>query len=175
MLNRVKLYGALVITAALTVGCSESNPPAESGTDQASAAAPDTQYLMAEKPADAQGVGDARQSDAEDVTVVGRIGGDEKPFVDGIAAFTIVDPKVPHCAPDEGCPTPWDYCCTQDQVQGNKALVKIVGSDGKSVMKDARGLLGVKELSTVIVRGKAKRDEEGNLTVLADQVYVEKK
>ncbi len=46
----------------------------------------------------------------------GRIGGSEKPFVDGLAAFTIVDLKVPYCADDEGCPTPWDYCCNQKDV-----------------------------------------------------------
>jgi hypothetical protein len=36
---------------------------------------------------------------------------------------------------------------------------------------DARELLGVKELQTVVVKGKAKRDEQGNLTVLASGVY----
>jgi hypothetical protein len=32
--------------------------------------------------------------------------------------------------------------------------------------------LGAKELSTVVVKGKAKRDDAGNLTVLASGVYV---
>ena len=38
--------------------------------------------------------------------------------------------------------------------------------------KDARELLKVKELSTVVIKGKAKRDADGNLTVLANGVYV---
>ena len=41
-------------------------------------------------------------------------------------------------------------------------------------MADARELLKVQELSTVVVRGKAQRDESGNLTVLANGVYVTK-
>lgn len=40
---------------------------------------------------------------------------------------------------------------------------------------DAKELLGVKELSTVIVKGKAQRDDAGNLTVLATDVFVKKK
>ena len=40
---------------------------------------------------------------------------------------------------------------------------------------DAKELLSVKELSTVVVKGKAKRDDAGNLTVHASGVYVKKK
>jgi hypothetical protein len=35
-------------------------------------------------------------------------------------------------------------------------------------------LLGVNELSKIVVRGKAERDDQGNLTVLADKVHVVK-
>ena len=37
---------------------------------------------------------------------------------------------------------------------------------------DARKLLGVKELSTVVIQGKATRDDQGNLTVAATKVFV---
>ena len=37
-----------------------------------------------------------------------------------------------------------------------------------------RELLDVQELSTVVVKGKALRDESGNLTILASGVYVRK-
>ena len=40
---------------------------------------------------------------------------------------------------------------------------------------DAKRLLDVKELSTVVIQGKAQRDEAGNLTVLARGVFVKKK
>jgi hypothetical protein len=90
----------------------------------------------------------------------------------GRAAFTIVDPKLEYCQPGEGCPTPWDYCCKTDELPANRAMVKVVNAAGETVEEDARQLLGVKELQTVVVKGKAKRDEAGNLTVLADRVFV---
>jgi hypothetical protein len=131
-------------------------------------------YLVDEEPAGAVGVADARQSKdaATEITVVGRIGGSAKPFVDGTAAFTIVDPKVPHCSAEEGCPTPWDYCCETAALPTSTALIKVVDPQGQLVTEDARKLLGVKELAMVVVHGKAERDAEGNLTVLADQVFV---
>ena len=73
---------------------------------------------------------------------------------------------------DEGCPTPWDYCCTQDQVKDNIATVKLVDAEGKPVTDDARKLLGVKELSVVVAEGTARRDESGNLTVAATKIFV---
>jgi hypothetical protein len=47
-----------------------------------------------------------------------------------------------------------------------------VDDTGKPVSQSARDLLNVKELSTVVVKGKAKRDDQGNLTVAANQVFV---
>jgi hypothetical protein len=37
---------------------------------------------------------------------------------------------------------------------------------------DARRLLDVKELQTVVIKGRTKRDEAGNLTVIASSLYV---
>ncbi len=174
MKNATKMLMACGLVGCLAVGCADSGKPdADAATGRTSQS--NANYLLADKPADAQGIGEARKSvtDEEDVTLVGRIGGSANPFVGGLAAFTIVDPQVKYCAPDEGCPTPWDYCCTQDQVKDNIATVKVVGQDGQPVDQDAKKLLGVKELDTVIVQGQAKRDDNGNLTVLARKVYVE--
>ena len=119
-------------------------------------------------------VADARKSAKADeaIAIVGRIGGSGEPFVDGVAAFTVVDLKVAYCSADEGCPTPWDYCCTQDQVKDNIATVKLVDAEGKPVTDDARKLLGVKELSVVVAEGTARRDESGNLTLAATKIFV---
>jgi hypothetical protein len=54
-------------------------------------------------------------------------------------------------------------------------LVKVVDENGLLLQADARELLDVKELSTVVVRGTAQRDEAGNLTVLASGVFVKQK
>jgi hypothetical protein len=171
MTNMAKLWTGLTLAAVLATGCTKSNEPAD---QKGGATTPDAAYLLVEMPADAQAVEQARKvsQDDEVVAVEGRIGGSAKPFVDGIAAFTIVDPKLQWCAEDEGCPTPWDYCCADKA--GKTAMVKVVGPDGQPVSKDARELLGVKELSKVVVRGKAQRDDQGNLTVLAEKVHVAK-
>lgn len=154
------------------VGCSDADIAQDAAAPNQSTA--NSQFVASTEPADAVPVGAARESaeDQQDVTVIGTIGGSSEPFVDGLAAFTIVDPKVPYCSPDEGCPTPWDYCCTQDQVRNNIATVKVVDESGNPVTSDARELLGVKELSSVVVQGKATRDEQGNLTVAATRVFV---
>lgn len=161
---------------ALIVGCGQTTrtpaPQATSTTPAASAAG--AEILLHEQPADAKPVADVRESaeDGVDVTILGRIGGGENPWVDGRAAFTIVDPKIEPCHPSEGCPTPWDYCCSTDRLPKNRAMIKVVDAAGGTVEQDARKLLGVKELQTVVVKGKAKRDEAGNLTVLANGVFV---
>jgi hypothetical protein len=53
------------------------------------------------------------------------------------------------------------------------ATVKFVDANGKTIESDARQLLGLKELQSVVVKGKAQRDEAGNLTVLASGVFVQ--
>ncbi len=161
---------ALFAWALGTAGCQsqDSNSPVSSSAQMPS------EYLIESEPAGGMPVGEARakSKDGEEVTLIGRIGGSSEPFVEGLAAFTIVDPKVPHCATEEGCPTPWDYCCQTAAVKENVATVKIVDESGKPVAQSARNLLQVKELSTVVVKGKAIRDEQGNLTIAANQVFV---
>ncbi len=151
------------------VGCSSTD-----GTTANSIEAKASQYILTSEPTGAIPVGDARKQvkSEDEVTVFGLIGGSPDPFVDGIAAFTIVDSKVPYCAADENCPTPWDYCCQQDAVKENIATVQIVDDSGKPVMADARKLLHVKELTTITVQGKAKRDAQGNLVVHATKLFV---
>lgn len=165
------LHGlSLAALCLIAVGC-QSKDASESSVGATLAT---SSYLANSEPAGAIPVGEARDKsqDGEEITLVGRIGGSSKPFVDGLAAFTLVDAKIPYCAPEEGCPTPWDYCCQTDAVKENIATVKIVDESGKPVTHSARDLLNVKELATVVVKGKAKRDDQGNLTVAANQIYV---
>jgi hypothetical protein len=161
---------ALSLTLVLGIaGCSQSASTGDSAQGGA-----DATYLLAEKPSDAVGVADARKDSADEVTIEGRIGGSTEPFIKGVAAFTIVDNALAPCGAAEGCPTPWDYCCVTNQLKTNMAVIKIVDASGSPVSKDARELLGVKELSKVVVRGKAQRDDSGNLTVLATKLHLVK-
>ncbi len=164
----------LSLTVLLTSGCSDAPKEKKAAAEANPAAATGPQYLSASEPAGALEIAEARKSAKADdkIAIVGRIGGSSEPFVDGVAAFTVVDLNVQHCSDDEGCPTPWDYCCTQDQVKDSIATVKLVDVEGKPVTDDARKLLGVKELSVVVAEGTARRDESGNLTVAATKIFV---
>ena len=158
-----------LVGAMLATGCSNSNPVAVGGAKPSS-----SPYVVTNEPTGAIPVGTARETvtDKQEVVLIGHIGGSAKPFVDRMAAFTIVDPKVAFCAAAEGCPTPWDYCCEQNEVKKNIAMIKVVDSEGKLIAQDAKSLLGVKELSLVVVHGNVQRDEDGNLTLLASKVFL---
>jgi hypothetical protein len=167
----VSVAAGLLIAFHL-VGCGTSTPPPE----QISTQPPDPRYLLTEQPAEAKPVIDVRKDakDGDEIVIAGRIGGDVDPWVKGRAAFLIVDPSLVPCSEREGdsCPTPWDYCCDTDRLAESKATIKFVDESGETLATDARQLLGVKELQHVTVRGRAQRDEAGNLTVLAQKVYV---
>jgi hypothetical protein len=134
------------------------------------------QYLLADEPADAKGVMDVREGaqEEDEVVVVGRIGGSANPWVEGRAAFSIVDLSLKACSDIEGdtCKVPWDYCCETDLLPKATVLVKVVDETNSIVAADSRELLQVKELQTVVVEGTAKRDDSGNLTILASGVFV---
>ncbi|MBN8624741.1 MAG: hypothetical protein J0M17_04545 [Planctomycetes bacterium] len=156
---------SLGLATLLFVGC---------GKDGASAPVAKSDVLVTTEPQGAVGVGEARKTakDGGEIVLVGRIGGSDKPFVSGMAAFTIVDPKIAPCGAAEGCPTPWDYCCEPNTVKENIATIKVNDASGKPVMTGANDLLGVKELATVVVKGTAKTGEDGSLSVTAKQIFV---
>jgi hypothetical protein len=165
------IVGLVVLVVA---GCGRSSAPAAGGASAPSPVA--GKFVLSDEPADAKTVIEVREAakDGDEVTIVGRIGGDVEPFVKDRAAFVIVDPTRKACSdiPGDNCPTPWDYCCDSDGLDKAKATIKFVDDQGQTVATDARKLLGVKELQRVTIRGQAKRDEAGNLTVLASGIYV---
>jgi hypothetical protein len=134
------------------------------------------QFLLAGEPAGARGVMEVCQAarDGDPVVVVGRVGGDRNPWVTGRAKFLIVDPSLTPCdhKGDGGCREPWDYCRHRAVLPRAKIPVKFADDKGHTLAVDARELLGIKELQTVVVRGRARRDSAGNLSVVADGLYV---
>jgi hypothetical protein len=167
------VLGLSLVVLAVS-GCGQQNDV----PSQAAASAVDgAKFLLTDEPEGAQDVINVREisADADEIVIVGRIGGDS-PWIENRAAFSIVDNSLRACSdiPGDGCSTPWDYCCETDKLPGATALVKIVDADGKLLKVDARELLNVEELSTVVVQGTAQRDDEGNLTVLASGVFVRK-
>lgn len=134
----------------------------------------DERYLLKEEPEKAADVIAVRNQakDQQDVTVVGRIGGKKNPWIRGVAAFPIVDRSLQSCdQKGHNCPYPWDYCCSSNLSKA-MVLVMFVDENGAVIKKDPRELLGVKELDTVVVQGKAKRDKAGNVVILAAKLHV---
>ncbi len=180
----MKMYAVHVTCSALVgllIGCSQetSTPAASDQSNLNPAPAVDgSKFLLTAEPEGASDVIKVREdaSDGDDVVIAGRIGGSKNPWIDGRAAFSIVDASLKACSdiPGDQCPKPWDYCCETTKLPNAVALIKVVDEGGDLVKADARELLEVKELSAVIVKGKAKRDDAGNLTVLASGVYVKK-
>jgi hypothetical protein len=171
MMSKFIMRSLVVLAVGLPAGCGKTNPPAAQGPS-----ADGAKFLLAEEPAGAVPVKAVREAakDGDEVAIVGRIGGTAKPWVPGRAGFQIVDPSFQPCneKPGDTCPTPWDYCCDpKEELVKGMATVKVVDAGGQTVPVDARELLGLKELETVVIRGRAKRDDQGNLTVLAAGVH----
>jgi hypothetical protein len=163
---------ALAVLVALPAACGGS--ATESTQAPPRSDLPERFYLV-DVPAGAVGVGAAHESAREGETVVvrGIVGGSPQPFVEGLAAFTLVDPSVENICVRETdhCPTPWDYCCADPQtLLVNSATIEI-GEDGKPLAASPRGFHGLDHLVTVVVQGTARRDEQGNLTVVATGLH----
>jgi hypothetical protein len=175
-MRNVKWFAAGLLLASLGVlaACNKSD---SDPTTSAQPSAEGQKYLLGEEPAGAKDVHDARKDakDSEQVVLVGRIGGAKDPWVADQATFTVVGKTPTACSdiPGDSCPTPWDFCCATG-LAAHTAVVQVVDDQGQTVPVDARKLLGLKELQTVVVRGKAQRDQAGNLTVLASGVYVKR-
>jgi hypothetical protein len=159
-----------ILLLATLVGCTK-------GTSNTSSI-DGSQYQLTSEPTGAIDVLKLRSTAANDdaVVVVGRIGG-AQPWIEGLAAFTLVDSSLLACneIENDSCETPWDYCCETHKLPTGTALVKVVDEQGNLVQEDARQLLGVKELATVVIEGKAERDKTGNLTILANGVFIKQK
>lgn len=175
-------YTVVMMVATTLAGCTSES---STTTSNASPQVPDvatvdgTAYLLDTEPEGAGNVIKVREEAGtdDDLLVVGRIGGSSDPWIDGRAAFTIVDLSVKSCNDtlDDKCPTPWDYCCETSKLPNSTALVKFVDEADQVVKADARTIFDLQELSTVVIKGTAKRDEAGNLTVLASGLFVKQK
>lgn len=135
-------------------------------------------YVLAEEPKGAIGVIEAREAgeDGQPMVLVGRVGGAANPWIEGRAAFMLLDPSVE--VVDESAGMAEGKLCTADCCATERlactTLVKVVDSAGALVTIDARDLLGLKEDDMVVVEGMAKRDTSGNFLMLATGVHIRK-
>ncbi len=119
MIRSKRLLGWTLAMGLALVGCQQKNQSETQTTvTESTLGEPVSEVLLLEEPADAQPVIEVRKNAENDkrVTIVGRIGGSENPWVLNRAAFSIVDGTLQACSdiPGDQCPTPWDYCCATD-------------------------------------------------------------
>lgn len=111
----------------------------------------------------------------ERVTMVGRICGRVRPFVQQRAVFTLVDPALPSCAdcvdPDH-CATPWDYCCDERaRLRAATATIEVVDAAGEPLPIGLLGVQGLDPLVTVSVTGLVtERNDQGLLVIQAERI-----
>jgi hypothetical protein len=158
-----------VITLLIVVGCNNEEQVTKPAMDG-------TSYLLSSQPTDVLQVKQflEQAKDGDQVAVVGRIGGERDPWVEGLAIFTIVDNSLTPCneIPEDQCKTPWDYCCATD-IATSRIAVEIVDKNEEIVLESANRLLKVKELQRVVVQGTTRRDDDGKVSLIATGIFVE--
>jgi hypothetical protein len=172
MSNTVYLT-AITLLATLFIGCGTTRH------DDPAIAAQRAKYILAEEPAGAVGVLDARtgQTDLHNVVVVGRVGGPHATWEKGKATFVISDPSVDHDHAnqpghdEDNCP----FCKARKKAGKTPdptAIVQIRGDDGHILPIDAQELLNIREGQLVVVKGSGDIDTIGNLIVAASGVFI---
>jgi hypothetical protein len=180
-----QVLSGLAMTFALVVactGCSQGSATSENGEATSSAATGSglpAGFVLASMPAEVRSVGETKGNvqKGDEVAIRGRIGGSAEPFVEGRAAFTMVDNKLKACSdiPGDLCPMPWDYCCEpRDSLAQHSATVRVVNADGSPASIDLREVTGIKELSDIVVVGTVEQAEGAVLLVHARGIYIAK-
>lgn len=157
---------ALLFTAIALAGCAKNPTPA--------AVAADPRYLLPAEPSVSVGVVDFRgkAKTGEAVSVIGRVGGGVKPWIEGRAAFLLVDSGAPLPCADDKCGPDCPHCAAE--IAASTTVVKFVDEQGKTIAVDSRQLLGIKEEETVVVQGIANRDADGNVALMASGIFIKR-
>lgn len=122
---------------------------------------------------------DALQADAlsaggsSEVLVLGRIGGVKNPCDATRAMFVMTDPSADIGAgADHVCNGDCHFCEKSKADLPKLAIVEIVDEQGQAYPFTAQQLADVAPEQMVVVRGRAKLDALGNLSVAASGIYV---
>jgi hypothetical protein len=134
------------------------------------------QFVLAQEPEGAMGILDYREAkpEADDVTLLGRIGGGQPTWSHDSAMFLVTDPtqeladKSDHVCHGDNCP----FCKGKVRVDDSRAIVILTGADGRVPPMDARKLMPLAEGQMVVVSGRAEVNSLGQLVVHARGVYV---
>ena len=159
----------LVALALVSCGEREDATAAPGGAPSAPAASPSpvTKMQLPQDPGQAQDVRDAKAGGAkESAVVVGRVAS----IVPGHAVLTLMDASLPYCGQknaEDGCETPWDYCCeSTDTRTANALVVEMRDAAGQPLRSGVAPDLRLLDL--VAATGKLEKDQHGNFVLVAD-------
>ncbi len=176
MKNLRNIAATLVLGLALT-GCGGKK---ESGAGKPAPADAEQQIeavLLKAEPEGAVGVAAARQSakPGDTIVVTGRVAGADQPFTEGYAVVVLGDDALQTCEriPGDECETPWDACCEDpDKIKASRISVQVLGEDGRPAARSLKGVGGIKELDTLVVKGTvADSSSADNLILTASGIF----
>ena len=157
--------GAVLLMSGCDATSSEPAAQAET-TTQADA------WVLTSVPEGAVSITEAKATakEGDQVIIKGRIGGRMTPISADSPVFLIVDLELEYCGQfdDDGCPTPWDYCCeTPNTITTNSATVQIMG-DG-AIDPISAGLNPLDEI--VLIGTVGPRPDSQVLTIKTTGIY----
>lgn len=170
----MKLIHLLSATVLLLSACKESQPPASTasaGTSSADKTLIENVFSTAPK-GEAKAIRDVKGTakPGDEVTLTGRIMGNEKPFVEGRAAFILADPSIiSACSdkPGDECETPWDACCnTKEEKTKAITTIQIVNAEGRVLKQGLEGTSGLANLAHVTVSGVVADGSGGDVLII---------
>ena len=161
----------IIASVCLLASCKEqSRQTTAQATVKSSAAL--SEVLAKTPAANPQAIHTIRKSakPGDEITLSGRIMGNDKPFVDGRAVFILGDPELlTPCneLPGDTCETPWDVCCeTPEDKKAGTATIQIVGSDGRVLKEGIEGVGGLVTLAHVTVTGTVAEGSSADLLLV---------
>lgn len=178
MKPNVLLLAALA-SFALT-SCKDSEQSGNTGGEEAdSGKSPLEAVLLETAPDGAVAILEARKNPTPGTEVIfaGKVMGKREPFSTGAALVVLGDPAViTSCdlKPGDECETPWDVCCDlPEDIKRSIVTVQVVDEAGRPVRSPLKGLGGMKELSSLVVKGTvAEGSNPDNLLVNATGIHV---
>ncbi len=189
MKTSISVLTICLLTMMNFVGCGKSKPAATSNpkatetVKNAANAIKDSvlpsSVFLSKKPANASSIQDLKKTakEGDEIVIEAFVGGSHKPFIENFAIMEVVDKaQYNRCSAsaDDHCKTPWDYCCAPlDELNSNKALVQIVGTDGKPLKVDLNKSTMIKPLSLLTIKATVNpRPNPEILAVKATGIYV---
>ncbi len=165
---RTKNLHLLALLAGLAA-CS-NDEGAEGAAAPAAASAAVQALVLGSDPGEAVGVVAAKQAGASGrVVVEGRV----HDITKGFAMLKLMDTSMEYCGQvdaDDGCKTPWDYCCDAKAARvAHSLLVEFRGASGRPLTTPT--MPGTRLCDLVKVTGELVVDDHGNPVLVADGLF----